>query len=191
MKHRRNKVKREHGIIQNALEWLESLSNLAEVTDIIPGVIDVNRSSERGVVYKYETHTGCKLLLKSNGSIQEAFVVTKYPERVQDWVNMKFPPDSPPIPVEISSNDSHEETKKSSKIFSKTEVKIKHDHLNQSRQSKKKIRHSHGKVFKSQFKENDKALNVADRLNISSLKALKQLKKSLENVKIEKPRAKG
>ncbi|EHQ90221.1 DUF2103 domain-containing protein [Desulfosporosinus youngiae] len=90
MKHRRNKVKREHGIIENALQWLESLSHLAEVTDIIPGVIDVNRSSERGVVYKYETQTGCKLLLKSNGSIQEAFVITKYPERVREWVDKEF-----------------------------------------------------------------------------------------------------
>lgn len=91
MKYRRNKVKREHGIIQDALGWLEELSENPEVTDIIPGVIQVSRSPERGIVYKYETRTGCKILLKSNGSIQEAFVVTQNPEFVQGWVKNHFP----------------------------------------------------------------------------------------------------
>ena len=91
MKHRRNKVKREHGLIPNALLWLENLSTLDEVTDIIPGVIEVSRSPERGLVYKYETQTGCKLLVKCNGSIQEVFVVTKDPAGVKEWVNREFP----------------------------------------------------------------------------------------------------
>lgn len=91
MKYRRNKVKREHGIIQDALLWLENLSRLSEVTDIIPGVIDVSHSSERRIVFKYETQTGCKLLLKSNGSVQEVFVVTKNPTSVQEWVKKEFP----------------------------------------------------------------------------------------------------
>lgn len=90
MKYRRNKVKREHGIIQDALTWLEELSRCPEVTDIIPGVIEVSRSPERGIVYKYETQTGCKILLKSNGSIQEAFVVTKSPDFVRQWVENRF-----------------------------------------------------------------------------------------------------
>jgi hypothetical protein len=94
MKYRRNKVKREHGLIQNALLWLENLGTLTQVTDIIPGVIDVTHSSERGIVYKYETQTGCKLLLKSNGSIQEVFVVTKDPACVLEWVKKEFPQDS-------------------------------------------------------------------------------------------------
>ncbi len=94
MKYRRNKVKREHSIIHGALVWLEELTQSPEVTDIIPGVIEANRSPERGVVYKYETQTGCKLLLKSNGSIQEAFVVTKNPVWVKAWVKEHFPPSS-------------------------------------------------------------------------------------------------
>ena len=85
MKFRHKKIKREHSIIKGALYWLEDLSKNSFVTDIIPGVIDVTHSPERGVVYKYETPTGCKLLLKSGGSIQEAFVVTKNPEAVQTW----------------------------------------------------------------------------------------------------------
>lgn len=91
MKYRRNKVKREHGIIQDALGWLEELGHCPEVTDIIPGVIEVSGSPERGIVYKYPTQTGCKLLLKSNGSIQEAFVVTKNPEIIKAWVESHFP----------------------------------------------------------------------------------------------------
>jgi len=85
MKFRHKKIKREHSIIKGALYWLEDLSKNSFVTDIIPGVIDVTHSPERGVVYKYETPTGCKLLLKSGGSIQEAFIVTKNPEAVQTW----------------------------------------------------------------------------------------------------------
>lgn len=91
MKYRRNKVKREHSIIHGALAWLEELTQHPEVTDVIPGVIEANRSPERGIVYKYETQTGCKLLLKSNGSIQEAFVVTKNPAWVKAWVEEHFP----------------------------------------------------------------------------------------------------
>ena len=96
MKHRRHKVKREHSIVKDALLWLEELSKHPAVTDIIPGVIEVSRSPERGVVYKYQTATGCKLLLKSNGTIQEAFVVTKDPAAVRDWVAQRFPSASAP-----------------------------------------------------------------------------------------------
>ncbi len=92
MKHRRHKVKREHSIIQNGLDWLEDLGSNPEVNDIIPGVIETSRSPERGVIYKYETTTGCKLLLKSNGSVQEVFVVTKNPHWVRKWVEDRFPP---------------------------------------------------------------------------------------------------
>lgn len=91
MKYRRNKVKREHGIIHDALIWLEELGQNAEVSDIIPGVIEVSGSPEKGIVYKYQTQTGCKLLLKSNGSIQEAFVVTRNPDSVKKWVDHRFP----------------------------------------------------------------------------------------------------
>lgn len=90
MKYRRNKVKREHGVLRDALIWLEELSKSPEITDIIPGVIEVSRSQEKGITYKYETQTGCKLLLKSNGAIQEAFIVTKNPIWVKDWVEKKF-----------------------------------------------------------------------------------------------------
>ncbi|NLM21149.1 MAG: hypothetical protein GX207_05300 [Peptococcaceae bacterium] len=85
MKYRHKKIKREHSIINGALDWLEDLSRNREVTDIIPGVIDVTHSKERGVFFKYETSSGCKLLVKNGGAIQEVFVVTSKPETVQNW----------------------------------------------------------------------------------------------------------
>lgn len=112
MKFRRNKVKREHGIIQDALTWLEELSRCSEVTDIIPGVIEVSRSPERGLVYKYPTQTGCKLLLKSNGSIQEAFVVTKDPEAVRKWVENRFPLISEKVETKTQNYKPKEKKKK-------------------------------------------------------------------------------
>jgi len=184
-------VKREHGIIENALQWLESLSRLTEVTDIIPGVIDVNRSSERGIVYKYETQTGCKLLLKSSGSIQEAFVVTKYPERVLEWVNKEFPPD-PPVPIaNLSTPDSNNDViKKLTKVTSKPKVNLEFQPSVQRSRSKKQKR-SRGKVHKVNFKEDDDTLNVADRLDNTTLKALKQFKKSLEKEKSQNLKVRG
>ncbi|WP_368292608.1 DUF2103 domain-containing protein [Dehalobacter sp. TBBPA1] len=85
MKFRRNKIKREHSIITGALDWLEDLSKRREITDIIPGVIDVTNTRERGATYQYETPTGCKILLKNGGSVQEAFIVTPSPEVVKEW----------------------------------------------------------------------------------------------------------
>jgi len=181
MKYRRNKVKREHGIIQNALLWLEDLSRLSEVTDIIPGVIDVSHSSERGIVYKYVTQTGCKLLLKSNGSIQEAFVVTKNPARVQEWVEKEFPLDPPAIASITRSNQQEKPRKKLCRVPVKQKIKTENKPSSRRRCPKKR---AYGKVTKS-ISGNHIALNVADRLNISTLKALCHLKKSLEDIKVQ------
>lgn len=85
MKFRHNKIKREHSIIDGGLDWLEDLSKHREISDIIPGVINITNSRERGATYQYETPTGCKILLKNGGSIQEAFVVTENPQVVKDW----------------------------------------------------------------------------------------------------------
>lgn len=189
LKYRRNKVKREHGIIQNALLWLENLGRLTEVTDIIPGVIDVSHSSERGIVYKYETQTGCKLLLKSNGSIQEVFVVTKDPTRVQEWVKQEFPPDSGPAVSQVTSR---------SKLQSISRMKLSNVSLKSKGGSKDKTstsglhhskKRSYGKVHKPILGDQDSP-NVADRLDLATLQALSHLKKSLENVKNQDAKAK-
>ncbi|WP_407308689.1 DUF2103 domain-containing protein [Desulfosporosinus sp. SB140] len=182
MKYRKNKVKREHGIIRNALDWLEQLSCLAEVTDIIPGVIDVNHSPERGIVYKYKTKTGCKLLLKSNGSIQEVFVVTKNPSVVQAWVSKEFPYESseanlktePPKRMEISK-------KKLSKTSVRTEKRFGHVHSHESQKgvSKKRSKMMTLKPFLENVEP--EATKIADVLDRTTFKKLSLLKQSLKS----------
>ena len=177
-------MKREHGIIQNALHWLEKLGRLTEVTDIIPGVIDVSHSSERGIVYKYETKTGCKILLKSNGSIQEVFVVTKNPASVQEWVIREFPTDSLPFVAQTSENNLQPLSRKK---LPNVPRKSKGGPENKTTTNwglnltKKRLL---GKSQKTALGNKD-SLNVADRLDLSTLKALNHLKKSLEEIKIQ------
>jgi len=180
MKYRRNKVKREHGIIQNALLWLENLGRLVEVVDIIPGVIDVSHSSERGIVFKYETQTGCKLLLKSNGSIQEVFVVTKDPNRVQEWVQQEFPHHSSPTVSQISSRNKLKASPRS-KLSS---VPLKSKGEAKKKTSTRGLHHSkkrsYGKVSNPIIGAQDSP-NIGDRMDLVTLKALGNLKKSLKN----------
>lgn len=181
MKHRRNKVKREHGIIENALEWLEDLSQLAEVTDIIPGVIDVNHSSGRGIVYKYETQTGCKLLLKSNGSIQEAFVVTPKPALVEEWVNRQFPT-SPPVPAD---SPPAKPPKAALKKNQTTKFKSHAQGYRSGRSSRRRKHLPAGSAGKEEI-----SLNFADHLDSSTRKALQQFKQSLQIKQRENIKAK-
>ena len=189
LKYRRNKVKREHGIIQNALIWLEKLGRLQEVTDIIPGVIDVSHSSERGIVFKYETQTGCKLLLKSNGSVQEVFVVTKDPTRVQEWVNQEFPPDSSPSVSQVTSRPKLQTTPR----MKLSNVPLKSKRVSKNKTATPGLHHSkkrfYGKVHKPILGDQDSP-NVADRLDLATLKALSHLKQSLENIRIQDAKAK-
>lgn len=192
MKYRRNKVKREHGIIQDALTWLEELSRSPEVTDIIPGVIEVSRSPERGIVYKYETQTGCKILLKSNGSIQEAFVVTKNADFVRQWVENRF---SPVLDKQLNETIEKQSEVKPNKLV-QTKIKrdspsYKSDKKNVTPSAKANPR-THSKStsrtsFRSErrFKEKDLDLgdpnlpNLGQRINAKTQQALRALQKDL------------
>ena len=179
MKYRRNKVKREHGIIQNALLWLENLGRLSEVTDIIPGVIDVSHSSERGIVYKYVTQTGCKLLVKSNGSIQEVFVVTKNPTCVQEWVQQEFPPDASPS---IAQSTSKPKQLTSPKI-KLSNVPVKSQGGSRNKTTTRGVRHSKKRScrkFPKYYTGDEASTNVANHLDLATLSALDLLKKTLE-----------
>ena len=183
VKHRRHKVKREHGIIQNALNWLEDLGSHSEVTDIIPGVIEVSRSPERGIVYKYETTTGCKLLLKSNGSIQEAFVVTKEPQWVRKWVEDHFPPiEQVELPTKPIKTPKVDVVKNSSLVTDNPRV-------SPSKQSKKQLRSK--KVPDGDFVQNPWVtlgeldnLCLGDVLSKDTRHALRALQKDLSKKKI-------
>ena len=189
MKYRRNKVKREHGIIQNALLWLENLGRLSEVTDIIPGVIDVSHSSERGVVYKYETQTGCKLLLKSNGSIQEVFVVTRNPVCVQEWVKKEFPVDSPQPVSQIISESNLQSPSRKTLSNGPQKSKLGPNYKTSNRGQYRSKKSSYGKFYRPILGDQDSP-SVADRLDFTTLKALRHLKQSLEIVKIQDAKAK-
>jgi len=182
IKFRRNKVKREHGMIENALQWLENLGRLSEVTDIIPGVIDVSHSSERGIVYKYVTQTGCKLLVKSNGSIQEVFVVTKNPACVQAWVQQEFPTDTSPSVAQVSSK-SKSPSKPKTTTLANGPLKS-HDNSKRNQTPTRRLRHSkkrsYGKIQKT-IVGNQDSHNLADHLDNATLSALGQLKQTLEN----------
>jgi hypothetical protein len=64
----------------------ENISILEFVDGILPGEIKVsNATGERLTVkYKYSTISGAKLIAKSGTSIQEIFVVTRFPDKLKD-----------------------------------------------------------------------------------------------------------
>lgn len=161
MKYRRNKVKREHGIIRDALNWLEELSQCTEVTDIIPGLIEVSRSPEKGIVYKYQTQTGCKLLLKSNGSIQEAFVVTKNPDVVKQWIEHRFP-----------EQKGHRQENKSATKYEKKNTQTKKSFHHTSTPN---ISWQKGEMTSGNFNP----ANLGQLLNSNTRQALRNLQKDL------------
>jgi hypothetical protein len=194
MKYRHNKVKREHGIIQDALTWLEELSQYPEVTDIIPGVIQVSRSPERGIVYKYETQTGCKILLKSNGSIQEAFVVTKTPEFVRQWAANRFPLFSEKLSSPNTNKQSESKTRKTeqSQVQSMQKVQKSQKSIPDNPRLMTKKRVSKSSRSEKYLEKNHLGLieqelpNLGQRLNSKTRQALRTLQKNLNQASHEK-----
>ena len=86
MKHRKSKIKRQHSIIKGLQDFLERhISTLEYVTGIIPGEIKVSKATGENLLvkYKYSTLSGSKLIAKSGTSIQEVFVITKEPEKLE------------------------------------------------------------------------------------------------------------
>ena len=86
MKYRKNKIKREHGIIKGLKNFLErNISELDYVKGIIPGEIRVGNTTGENLVvrYKYSTVSGAKLIARSGNSVQEVFVVTSDPEKLE------------------------------------------------------------------------------------------------------------
>ena len=63
----------------------DNISNLNFVDGVLPGEIKVgNAKGEKLIVkFKYSTISGAKLIAKSGSSIQEIFVVTRQPEKLQ------------------------------------------------------------------------------------------------------------
>lgn len=86
MKHRKSKIKRQHSLIKGLQDYLERhISTLEFVTGVIPGEIKVSKATGENLLvkYKYATLSGAKLIAKSGTSIQEVFVITKEPDKLE------------------------------------------------------------------------------------------------------------
>jgi len=89
MKHRKNKIKRQHSIIKGLRKFLEKeIADCDFVSGIIPGEIKVGNSTGENlkIRYQYETQSGAKLIAVSGNSVQEIFVVTSEPEKLKEII---------------------------------------------------------------------------------------------------------
>ena len=127
-------------------------------------------------------------MLKSNGSIQEVFVVTKNPACVQEWVKQEFPPDVPSTGHEGITKSTLRSIpgKKSPSIPKESNHGFKGKNTPGSLHHSKK--RSYGKASKPVLGDQESS-NVADHLDRATLKALNLLKKSLEYEKIKNVRS--
>ncbi len=84
-KHRKEGVKREHGIAAGVLPILERIAEHPDVDAVIPGRIRVTQSNSPGLKIRLQarTVTGFKLGARSASLAQEVFVVTRKPEEVE------------------------------------------------------------------------------------------------------------
>jgi hypothetical protein len=84
-KHRKDGVKREHGIAPGVLPILERIAKHALVNAVIPGRIRVTSSNTPGLIVRLQarTVTGFKLGARSASLAQEVFVVTRDPDQVE------------------------------------------------------------------------------------------------------------
>ena len=94
MKHRKNKIKRQHGIIKGLKKFLEhNISSLDSVEGIIPGRIKVGKTPGENLIvsYQYSTVSGAKLIGRSGTSVQEVFVITNDPDELKGVIEKIFP----------------------------------------------------------------------------------------------------
>ena len=78
-------------MIKGLREFLEeNISTLDFVDGIIPGEIKVGSATGENLIvkYKYSTVSGAKLIAKSGSSIQEIFVVTRFPEKLKEVIEV-------------------------------------------------------------------------------------------------------
>ena len=94
MKHRKNKIKRQHGIIKGLKKFLElNVSSLDSVEGVIPGRIKVGKTPGENlmVTYQYSTVSGAKLIARSGTSVQEVFVITNDPDKLKEVIEENYP----------------------------------------------------------------------------------------------------
>jgi hypothetical protein len=80
-KHFRNGVKREHHFLKGLEKPLEEIAAIPGVKKVIPGRIYASDSRGFEIKVTRETRTGLKLVAKSDGSVQEIFLVVDKADR--------------------------------------------------------------------------------------------------------------
>ena len=94
MRHRKNKIKRQHGIIKGLKKFLEhNVSSLDSVEGVIPGRIKVGKTPGENLMvsYQYSTVSGAKLIARSGTSVQEVFVITNDPDKLKEVIEENYP----------------------------------------------------------------------------------------------------
>ncbi|WP_297476011.1 DUF2103 domain-containing protein [Thermococcus sp.] len=91
-RHFKKGVKREHHFLKGLEKPLEEIAAIPGVKKVIPGRIYASDSRGFEVKVSRETKTGLKLIAKSDGSVQEVFLVVdrKDREAVKDAISAMF-----------------------------------------------------------------------------------------------------
>ena len=80
-KHFKKGVKREHRFLKGLEKPLEEMARISGVKKVIPGRIYASDSRGFEIRVSRETKTGLKLIAKSDGSVQEVFLVVDKADR--------------------------------------------------------------------------------------------------------------
>ena len=84
-KHFKKGVKREHHFLKGLEKPLEEIAQIPGVKKVIPGRIYASDSRGFEIKVTRETQTGLKLVAKSDGSVQEVFLVVDSADRTKVW----------------------------------------------------------------------------------------------------------
>lgn len=86
-RYRVNKIKRMHSIVHGLLPILEDMARHPAIAQITPGRISGDRhADDYNVTMQYFTESGMKLIARTPTAVQEVFIVTSEPEKVQAWL---------------------------------------------------------------------------------------------------------
>ena len=84
-KHFKKGVKREHHFLKGLEKPLEMIAAVPGVKKVIPGRIYASDSRGFEIKVSRETQTGLKLVAKSDGSVQDVFLVVDKADRERVW----------------------------------------------------------------------------------------------------------
>ncbi|ASJ10555.1 hypothetical protein A3L12_04205 [Thermococcus sp. P6] len=84
-RHFKKGVKREHHFLNGLEKKLEEIAAIPGVKKVIPGRIYASDSRGFEIKVTRETKTGLKLVAKSDGSVQEVFLVVDRKDRKEVW----------------------------------------------------------------------------------------------------------